>query len=332
MSDAALTVAYLCPGQGAQYVGMGKAFADADPAIAALYAEADEIVGAPLSAICFAGPEAELVKTVNTQPALLLHSVAAMRALRAHGITASAAAGHSLGEYSANVAVGALRWQDALRLVRRRGALMYQAGLDHPGAMAAILGLASEAVEQLCADIVAAGLGIVQAANLNSPGQVVISGTIPAVEAAMTQAKERGAKRTIRLEVSGAFHSPLMASAASGLAEAIAATTIRDADAPVYANCSAQPVRARGEIAAALSQQLLGAVRWEASMRAMVADGHRLFVEVGSGKVLKGLMRQIAPDVEVVTVEDPATLARAVERVREMAIAESSAGKEIPQA
>lgn len=318
---AVLPVAFLCPGQGAQYVGMGKAFADADPAIAALYAEADEIVGVPLSSICFDGPDTELVKTVNTQPALLLHSVAAMMALRAHGITASAAAGHSLGEYSANVAVGALSWQDALRLVRRRGALMYQAGLDNPGAMAAILGLAGEAVEQLCADTVAAGHGVVQAANLNSPGQVVISGAIPAVEAAMTRAKERGAKRAIRLEVSGAFHSPLMASAASGLAAAIAATTIHDVDAPVYANVTAQPVRARADIAAALSQQLLGAVRWEASMRAMVADGYRLFVEVGSGRVLKGLMRQIAPDAEVVNVEDPASLASAVERVREMATA-----------
>ncbi len=314
-------IAFLCPGQGAQYVGMGKAFADADPAIAALYREADDIVGAPLSSICFEGPDTELVKTVNTQPALLLHSVAAMTALRAHGIEANAAVGHSLGEYSANVAVGSLAWQDALRLVRRRGALMYQAGLDNPGTMAAILGLAGEAVEQLCADTVAAGHGVVQAANLNSPGQVVISGEIAAVEAAMALAKDRGAKRAIRLEVSGAFHSPLMGSAAAGLAEAIAATTIHAPRGPVYANVSASPVTEPPAIADALSRQLLGAVRWEASMRALVADGYALFVEVGSGKVLKGLMRQIAPEAEVLNVEDPATLAAALERLRALATA-----------
>lgn len=318
---AAPKIAFLCPGQGAQYIGMGKAFAEADPAIAALYREADEIVGAPLSQICFEGPDTELVKTVNTQPALLLHAVAAMTALRAHGIEAHAAAGHSLGEYSANVAVGSLAWQDALKLVRRRGALMYQAGLDHPGTMAAILGLAGDAVEQLCADTVAAGHGVVQAANLNSPGQVVISGEVPAVEAAMALAKERGAKRAIRLDVSGAFHSPLMGDAAQGLAEAIAATTIHASAGPVYANVDAQPVREPAAIADALSRQLLGAVRWDASMRAMVADGYTLFVEVGSGKVLKGLMRQIAPEAEVVNVEDPATLASALERLRELATA-----------
>jgi [acyl-carrier-protein] S-malonyltransferase len=312
-------VAFLCPGQGAQFVGMGCALAESDPHIRAMYEEADDVVGEHLSRICFEGPDAELVKTVNTQPALLLHSVAAMHALRHHGIRAAAAAGHSLGEYSAHVAVGSLTWQDALRLVRRRGELMYEAGLRNPGAMAAILGLAADAIGEVCAAVTGEGRGVVQPANLNSPGQVVISGDVSAVERAMALAKERGAKRAIRLEVSGAFHSPLMAYAADGLREAIASTAIRDAEAPVYANVSSQPVHTAQEIADALAQQLLGAVRWEESMRAMVADGYRVFVEVGSGKVLKGLMRQIAPDVEVLNVDDPVSADATVVRLSELA-------------
>ncbi len=312
-------VAFLCPGQGAQFVGMGRAFAEADPHIRAIYDEADDIVGAHLSRVCFEGPDTELVKTVNTQPALLLHSVAAMHALKHHHVRAAAAAGHSLGEYSALVAVGALAWQDALRLVRRRGELMYEAGLRNPGAMAAILGLASDAIEEVCAAAVSEGNGIVQPANLNSPGQVVISGDVSAVERAMARARERGAKRAIRLEVSGAFHSPLMGYAADGLREAIASTTITDVTAPVYANVSARPVRTAAEITDALARQLLGAVRWEDSMRAMVADGYRAFVEVGSGKVLKGLMRQIAPDAEVLNVDDPVSADAAVVRLSELA-------------
>jgi [acyl-carrier-protein] S-malonyltransferase len=294
---------------------MGRGFAETSGEVRAMYDEADRLLNAPLSRIAFEGPADDLVKTVNTQPALLLHSVAAITLLAAHDIVPSAAAGHSLGEYSALVAAGALTWQDALLLVRRRGDLMYQAGLDWPGAMAAILGLGGDDVQTICAEVVSDGGGVVQPANLNSPGQVVISGEIHAVERAMTRAKERGAKRVIRLDVSGAFHSPLMGTAAAGLADAIRATSIADARVPVYVNVSARPVRTARDIAEALTAQLLGTVRWEESMRALVHDGFTLFLEVGSGKVLKGLMRSIAPEVEVLSVEDPESLTKAVEKV-----------------
>jgi [acyl-carrier-protein] S-malonyltransferase len=181
--------------------------------------------------------------------------------------------------------------------------------------MAAILGLGGDDVQTICAEVVSDGGGVVQPANLNSPGQVVISGEIHAVERAMTRAKERGAKRVIRLDVSGAFHSPLMGTAAAGLADAIRATSIADARVPVYVNVSARPVRTARDIAEALTAQLLGTVRWEESMRALVHDGFTLFLEVGSGKVLKGLMRSIAPEVEVLSVEDPESLTKAVEKV-----------------
>jgi [acyl-carrier-protein] S-malonyltransferase len=216
-------------------------------------------------------------------------------------------AGHSLGEYSACVAAGALEFEDALGIAARRGALMYEAGLAQPGAMAAILGLAREQVEALCAEASAAG--VVRAANLNAPGQVVISGTVAGVDKACELAKSHGAKRAIRLEVSGAFHSPLMASAAEGLNEALDATRIRDARCPIVANVSAAPVQRADDIRAALKAQLLGAVRWEDSMRAVVAAGAEGAIELGTGRVLRGLLRTIAPETPSWNVEDPASLA-----------------------
>jgi [acyl-carrier-protein] S-malonyltransferase len=235
-----------------------------------------------------------------------VHSVAAWRLADAAGLRPGWVAGHSLGEYSACVAAGAIEFEDAVRLVHRRGALMYQAGLDRPGTMAAILGLSGAEVEAVCAE--AADAGVVRAANLNAPGQVVLSGEVPAVERACELAKARGARRAVRLEVSGAFHSPLMASAAAGLAEALGAVTIRDARCPVVANVSAAPVRTAGEIRAALEAQLLGAVRWEESMRFMRAQGAEGFVELGSGKVLRGLLRTLDRDAASWNVEDPDSL------------------------
>ena len=301
-----MKLAFVFPGQGAQSVGMGQALAAAHPEAAETFATADRVLGYGLSATCWNGPAEDLKKSVHTQPALLTHSVAAWRLVRAAGLAPSWTAGHSLGEYSACVAAGALSFEDALRVTSRRGELMYSAGLERPGAMAAILGLAAADVEAACAD--AAAAGVVRAANLNAPGQVVISGEPAAVDAACEAAKARGAKRAIKLEVSGAFHSPLMASAAAGLAEALDGVTIRDAECPIVSNAWARPVQRADEIRAALKEQLLSSVRWEESMRLLLDAGAEGFVELGTGKVLRGLLRTIHKEAASWNVEDPESL------------------------
>jgi [acyl-carrier-protein] S-malonyltransferase len=298
-------VVFLFPGQGSQFVGMGKALYEASKIARAVYAEANEALGLDLAAISFEGPEEELTKTKNTQPAILTHSVAAQRMLAARGVAPRGAAGHSLGEYSAYVAAGSLAFADAVRLVRRRGELMYEAGLARPGTMAAILGLEGAAVEALCAEVDA---GVVCAANLNSPGQVVISGEPAGVEAAMEKARQAGAKRTIQLNVSGAFHSPLMESAYQGLKEALAGVTIRPAALPVVANASGTVVVEPEAIRDSLARQLLSAVRWEDSMRLLLANPGPPFLEVGPGKVLKGLLRAVDRGAQCETAGEPAEI------------------------
>ena len=301
-----MTLAFLFPGQGAQSVGMGKALADAFPEARDAFATADRVLGYSLSDICWNGPAEELKKSKHTQPALLTHSIAAWRLVQAAGLSPAYTAGHSLGEYSACVAAGAMSFEDALRVTSRRGELMYRAGLERPGAMAAILGLAREDVEAACAE--AAEAGIVRAANLNAPGQVVISGESAAVARACEAAKARGAKRAIALEVSGAFHSPLMASAAAGLAEALDAVHLSDARCPVISNAWGAPVQKADELRAALREQLLSSVRWEDSMRLLLDSRVEGFVELGTGKVLRGLLRSIKKDAASWNVEDPESL------------------------
>ncbi len=291
--------AFLFPGQGSQYVGMAKDLYEQHPEARKLFEQADAIVGFPLSAICFNGPEEELRQTKNTQLAIFLHSVVVARVHR--GEHASMAAGHSLGEYSALVYAGALTFEDGLRLVRLRGELMQRAGVERPGTMAAVVGLEPSVIDETCRT--ASEAGIVQAANFNSPGQIVVSGSLAGVRRAMELAKERGAKLVKELPVSGAFHSPLMESAKSGLREALEKTAIRDASIPVYANVSAQPARKAEEIRRLLNEQLTSPVRWEETIKNMVADGASTFVEIGPGKVLQGLVKRIQSDVQTRGVE-----------------------------
>ena len=286
--------AFLFPGQGSQYVGMGKDLYEQHPEARKLFEEADSIVGFPLSAVCFNGPEEELKQTKNTQPAIFLHSVIVARSYR--GEQAVMAAGHSLGEYSALVYAGALTFQDGLRLVRLRGELMQRAGVERPGTMAAVVGLEPAVLQDLCR--AASDAGIVQVANFNSPGQIVISGSVPGVHRAMELAREGGAKLVKELPVSGAFHSPLMESARSGLREALERTAIRDASIPVYANVSAQPVQKADEIRRLLNEQLTSRVRWEETIRNMAAAGASTFIEIGPGKVLQGLVKRIRSDAQ----------------------------------
>jgi [acyl-carrier-protein] S-malonyltransferase len=295
----------LFPGQGSQAVGMGAALAGAFPAARRVFDEANEALGFDLARLCFEGPEAELTKTKNAQPAILAHSIAALRVLEERGVRPQAAAGHSLGEYSAYVAAGSLSLADAVRLVRRRGELMYEAGLDRPGTMAAILGLEGEVVADLCAEVTD---GVVAPANFNSPGQVVVSGEPGAVETLMAAARARGAKRTLPLNVSGAFHSPLMANAAAGLRAALAEVTIQPAAVPVIANASAEAVTLPEAIRDSLYRQLSAAVRWEESMRLLLRNPGPPFVEVGPGKVLRGLLRAIDRDARCETAGEPADL------------------------
>lgn len=293
------TRAYIFPGQGSQYVGMGKDLCERSAAARALFERADAALGVPLSRICFEGPEEELKQTRNTQPAIYLHSMAVASLVDRSGV--AMAAGHSLGEYSALVFAGAMAFEDGLRLVRLRGESMQRAGEEQKGTMAAVVGLAPAAVEELCAE--ASASGVVQCANFNSPGQIVISGSVDGVRKAMELAKARGAKLVKELVVSGAFHSPLMQGARDGLRKALASTPIKDAEIPVYANVTAKPVQKAEEIRTLLAAQLTSAVRWEESVVAMAAAGATAFVEIGPGKVLQGLIKRIAPSAAISGVD-----------------------------
>ncbi len=305
-----MRLAFLFPGQGAQAVGMGRALAEAFPEARAVYEEADAALGFPLSRLCWEGPEEELRRTVNAQPALLVHSVAALRLVEKAGIAPQWTAGHSLGEYSACVAAGALEVRDALLLVRRRGELMYEAGLERPGTMAAVLGVDAEAAGRICDR--ARDIGVVVPANLNAPGQVVISGERKAVEGACRFAAASGAKRVVMLEVSGAFHSPLMESASRALAVELDRAAIRDARCPVISNATAEPAQKAEDIRSALKRQVLGAVLWEGSMRRLIELGAEGFVEIGTGRVLRGLLRSIDKGAGSWNIEDPQTLGAAL--------------------
>ena len=292
----------MCPGQGAQRVGMGRDLAERFPAARETFAAIDDALGVALSRLMWEGPEDQLTLTHNTQPAILAHSAAVWAVVRDRLRDLGAAAGHSLGEYSAHVAAGTLTPTTAASLVRRRGELMYAAGQQRPGAMAAVLGLATTQVDEACNEASGAD-GVAVAANLNAPDQTVISGDPPAVARAGEGCKARGAKRVVSLKVSGAFHSPLMAPAVDGLHDALTGVSFADPSCPVVANASGQAVRTGMDAKRLLVDQLTAPVRWVECMQAAAALAPgATFVEVGPGNVLSGLLKRIVPGAATMTL------------------------------
>ena len=286
--------AFLFPGQGSQYVGMAKDLFDNFAVAKDIINEADDALGFSLSNIMFNGPVEELKQTEYTQPAIFLHSVVISSII--NKIDAAAAAGHSLGEYSALVAAGSIQLDDAVKLVRARGEAMQEAGVQNPGTMAAVIGLPPQTVTDLCNE--ASAEGVVQCANFNSPGQLVISGSVSGVQKGMELCKTAGAKVVKELVVSAAFHSPLMESAKSKLLTALDNSKINDANIPVYANVSAKPVESSKEIKKLLFEQVTAPVRWEETINNMINDGIDEFYEIGPGNVLQGLLKRINPNVK----------------------------------
>jgi [acyl-carrier-protein] S-malonyltransferase len=310
----------LLPGQGSQKVGMGKDLYEAFPAAREAFHTVDDAVGTALSTLAFEGPADDLTRTLNAQPALLSHSAAVWAVLReVIGGSVRAAAGHSLGEFSAYHVTGALGLAAAARIVRQRGTLMYEQGVARPGAMAAILGVLSTPIDALCAQA-SAERGLVVPANYNSDEQVVISGEVAAVERAMELAKEAGAKRCLPLPVSGAFHSPLMTPAVDGLAAALAAESWRDSVVPVIANVNAAAVTSASVARNLLVQQLTAPVQWTSVMRTLATQyPEATFVEIGTGAVLSGLARRIAPNVKAVACGTVADIEKLVASVHQNA-------------
>lgn len=309
-----MKTAMLFPGQGSQFTGMGKDLAEQFPAVARIYEEADEILGFGISKLSFEGEADVLTETRNAQPAILLHSLSVARIMKDEaGLEPSIAAGHSLGEYSALAAAGALDDMDALRIVRRRGELMFDAGLRQPGTMAAIIGMETEDVRAVCEEA-STGDTVVVLANINSPGQIVVSGHIEAVDRAMKLAEEKGVRKVVKLNVSGAFHSPLVAPAQEELVDYIKSFEIRDISADVVCNADARVVKRREQIIDALSRQLTSPVLWSDSMKLLAAEWGGEILEVGPGRVLSGLMKRIdrARTVEAVGTADQ--LSQVIER------------------
>lgn len=303
-------IAFVFPGQGAQYAGMGRELAQLYPEAAEVFARADRTLGFPLSAMCWEGPDELLRQTENTQPAILATSCAVLAVLTARGLAPDATAGLSLGEYTALIAAGAMTMEEALPLVRSRGRFMQEAAAGRRTAMAAILGLTPETVREVCR--AASARGIVEPSNFNSPGQIVIAGDEPAVQDGIARAKAAGAKRAVLLPVSAPFHTSLMLPAADRLKPLLEAVPLREAAIPVVSNVSAEMIRTPGEIRDALTAQVASPVRWDDSVRTMTGLGVRAFIEVGPGSSLSGLIRKTVDGVTILRAEDRATVEEAV--------------------
>jgi [acyl-carrier-protein] S-malonyltransferase len=306
-----MSIAFVFPGQGSQEAGMGRGLCEAFAESRSAFAEADEALGFAISKLCFEGPDEELKLTANTQPAILATSIAALRPLLSRGVRPAFVAGHSLGEYSALVAAGTLTLADAVRTVRRRGRYMQEAVPAGVGGMAAILGLDLAAIEEACREVAAAG-EVVSAANVNSPGQVVIAGHAGAVARASEICRAKGAKRAVPLPVSAPFHCALMKPAQDRLAPDLAALPFPDPSVPLVSNVDAAVVRSGAACRDGLVRQVSGSVRWQESVELLAREGVDTFVEVGPGTVLSGLVRKIAKGVRVLNVESPETLEAAV--------------------
>ena len=311
-------IAFIFPGQGSQTVGMGRDLAEQYPDVQSYFTKADERLGTKLSSVIFEGPQEELTQTTNAQPALLTTSMAILDRLKAEGITADYTAGHSLGEYSALVASGAMGFEDAVYAVRKRGEFMEEAVPDGEGTMAAVLGMARDPLKEIT-DVVTKDGHVVGLANLNCPGQIVISGTVKGVELASEKAKEAGAKRVIPLQVSGPFHSQLMKPAADQFVSILDSIAIEDAAVPVIANVTATPVTDREEIKRLLIEQLFSPVQWEDSVEKLLELGVDTFIEVGPGKVLSGLVKKVNRRVKTYSVQDEASLAQTIQALKEEA-------------
>ncbi len=297
-------VAFIFPGQGSQYVGMGKDWYRSSPIARRLFDSADGVMGFHISYTCFDGTEEDLRKTAITQPAIFIHSAVVYEALReklSSDSVIAAVAGHSLGEYTALFAAGTLGFEEGLRLVRLRGELMQWCGKVRPGTMAAVIGVSEDKVEEICKDVLADG--IVRPANFNSPGQIVISGDVEAVHAAMEKCKLAGAKMVKELVVGGAFHSPLMEPALEEFEKALYRAEIKDPRFPVYSNVTAKPIQKATDVRPLLLQQLTNPVKWQQSIENMHKAGVNKFVELGPGKVLQGLVKRTCSDCETIGID-----------------------------
>ncbi|KML10459.1 malonyl CoA-ACP transacylase [Bacillus safensis] len=308
-------IAFLFPGQGSQKIGMGKDLFDQEAVSKAVFEEADNTLGFDLSSMIFEGDAEELTLTYNAQPALLTTSIAILKKFEESGIKADYAAGHSLGEYTALVAAGALSFKDAVYAVRKRGELMNEAVPAGEGAMAAILGLDKTALVEVTKEVTESG-HLVELANLNCPGQIVISGTAKGVELASEKAKEKGAKRAIALEVSGPFHSALMKPAAEKFTDVLSKLDITDAKTPVISNVTADIVTSRDEIETKLIEQLYSPVRFEESVERLIDLGVTTFIEIGPGKVLSGLVKKVNRRLTTISVSDQETIEAAIQTLK----------------